>query len=148
MCLTFIICIARSAKGVDRIWKECEIDPKMDEYMAALEAWGKLGQVAKAEAVFDKAYEKWKHLSSRIYSALLNVYIERKFLDKGKELIKRMGNTGRWIGPLTWDALVRFFIGAGDIEKAASILLKASQGNNMRPMFQSCVYYGAVFNSR
>ncbi|CAM8961987.1 unnamed protein product [Rhodiola kirilowii] len=128
------------AKEVARIWKECELHPIMDEYMAAIEAWGKLGQLAKAEAVFEQMYKKWKPLSSRHYSALLNIYVEHKLLDKGKALIKRMGDTGCWIGPLTWDALVRLLLGSGDVDKAASVLQKASQGSRIRPMFQSYMY--------
>nr|XP_023905439.1 uncharacterized protein LOC112017200 [Quercus suber] len=122
---------------VDRIWKECELDPKMNECMAAIEAWGKLGEVEKAEAVFEMMLQKWKKLSSRHYSALLQVYVNHKLLTKGKEFVKRMGDIGSWVGPLTWDALVRLYLGAGDVDKADSILHKAVQKNKVRPLFNT-----------
>ncbi|XP_030966579.1 pentatricopeptide repeat-containing protein At1g80270, mitochondrial-like [Quercus lobata] len=122
---------------VDRIWKECELDPTMNECMAAIEAWGKLGEVEKAEAVFEMMLQKWKKLSSRHYSALLQVYVNHKLLTKGKEFVKQMGDIGSWVGPLTWDALVRLHLGAGDVEKADSILHKAVQKNKVRPLFST-----------
>ena len=122
---------------VDRIWKECELDPTMNECRAAIEAWGKLGEVEKAEAVFEMMLQKWKKLSSRHYSALLQVYVNHKLLTKGKEFVKQMGDIGSWVGPLTWDALVRLHLGAGDVEKADSILHKAVQKNKVRPLFNT-----------
>ncbi|XP_059462784.1 pentatricopeptide repeat-containing protein At1g80270, mitochondrial-like [Corylus avellana] len=125
------------ADDVSRVWKVCETSPRIHECMAAIDAWGKLNKIEEAEAVFDRMSKTWNKLSSRHYSVLLKVYANHKMLAKGKDLVKRMGDSGCRIGPLTWDALVKLYVEAGEVEKADSILLKATQQNQMRPMFSS-----------
>ncbi|XP_057487015.1 pentatricopeptide repeat-containing protein At1g80270, mitochondrial-like [Actinidia eriantha] len=125
------------ADEVGRVWKVCESNPKVDECLAAIESWGKLNKVEEAEAVFDRMSNTWKKLSSKHYTALLKVYANHKLLAKGKNLVKRMGDSGCRIGPFTWDALVKLYVEAGEVEKADSILQKANQQNQMRPMFSS-----------
>ncbi|XWS59001.1 hypothetical protein CRYUN_Cryun08bG0082800 [Craigia yunnanensis] len=58
-------------------------------------------------------------------------------LQKGKDLVKRMADNGCQIGPLTWDALVKLYVDAGEVEKADSILQKAFQQNQVKPLFSS-----------
>ncbi|GFY84716.1 similar to PENTATRICOPEPTIDE REPEAT 596 [Actinidia rufa] len=128
---------AEDADEVGRVWKVCESNPKVDECLAAIESWGKLNKVEEAEAVFDRMSNTWKKLSSKHYTALLKVYANHKLLAKGKNLVKRMGDSGCRIGPFTWDALVKLYVEAGEVEKADSILQKANQQNQMRPMFSS-----------
>ncbi|GFY84711.1 tetratricopeptide repeat (TPR)-like superfamily protein [Actinidia rufa] len=41
------------ADEVERVWKVCKSNPKVDECLAAIESWGKLNKVEEAEAVFD-----------------------------------------------------------------------------------------------
>ncbi|KAJ4845675.1 hypothetical protein Tsubulata_003566 [Turnera subulata] len=122
---------------VKRVWESFEKGPRLYECMAAIEAYGKLGKVDEAEAVFERAVTTFKKLSSRHYSALLKVYANHKMLAKGKDLVKRMGDSGCRVGPLTWDALVRLYVEAGEVEKADSILNKAAQQNQVRPLFNS-----------
>ncbi|KAD1826800.1 hypothetical protein E3N88_42244 [Mikania micrantha] len=45
-----------------------------------------------------------------------------------------MSESGCRLGSLTWDALVKLYIETGEIEKADSILNKASQQLNMKPL--------------
>ncbi|XVF07098.1 hypothetical protein REPUB_Repub06bG0109200 [Reevesia pubescens] len=45
------------ADEVERIWKACESNPRFEEYLAAIEAWGKLSKIEQAEAVFDRMLE-------------------------------------------------------------------------------------------
>ncbi|KAA8517282.1 hypothetical protein F0562_017575 [Nyssa sinensis] len=122
---------------VGRVWKVCESNPWLEESMAAIEAWGKLKKIEEAEAVFDRTLKMWKKLSSRHYTVLLKVYANNKMLAKGKDLVKRMADSGCKIGPFTWDALVKLYVGAGEVEKADSILQKAAQQNQMKPMFST-----------
>ncbi|KAF5938132.1 hypothetical protein HYC85_025638 [Camellia sinensis] len=122
---------------VGRIWKVCESNPKLEECMAAILAWGKLKKIEEAEAVFDRMSKTWKRLSSKHYCTLLKVYADNKMLNKGKDLVKRMVDSGSRIDPLTLDALVRLYVGAGEVEKADSILQKAIQQSQMKPMFGS-----------
>ncbi|OMO77904.1 hypothetical protein CCACVL1_14742 [Corchorus capsularis] len=65
------------------------------------------------------------------------VYSDHKMLQKGKDLVKIMGDTGCVIGPFTWDALIKLYVEAGEVEKADSILQKACQQNQLKPLFVS-----------
>ncbi|XP_022842177.1 pentatricopeptide repeat-containing protein At1g80270, mitochondrial-like [Olea europaea var. sylvestris] len=122
---------------VERIWRVCESNPRLEECTAAIEAWGKLKRIDEAEAVFDKLVKKVKNPSAKHYSVLLKVYAQHKMLAKGKDLVKQMAESGSAIGPLTWDALVKLYIDAGEVEKADSILHKAAEKRRGKPMFSS-----------
>ncbi|WVY98001.1 hypothetical protein V8G54_030152 [Vigna mungo] len=138
LCATLIRLYANLGKAdeVERIWKVCESDPGVDDCLAAVEAWGKLKKIEEAESIFDRASKKWK-LNSKKYSVLLMIYANNNMLKKGKDLIRRMADCGINIGPLAWNALVKLYIQAGEVEKADSILQKAIQRYNMRPMFST-----------
>ena len=136
VCATLLRLYANLGKAdeVERIWKVCESKPRVDDCLAAVEAWGKLEKIEEAEAVFEMASKKWK-LNSKNYSILLKIYANNKMLAKGKDLIKRMADSGLRIGPLTWNALVKLYIQAGEVEKADSVLQKAIQQSQLQPMF-------------
>ncbi|GLT40828.1 hypothetical protein SLA2020_149330 [Shorea laevis] len=125
------------ADEVGRVWKACESKPRVDECLAAIDAWGRLKKIEEAEAVFEKMVEVWKKPSSKYYCALLRVYTSNKMLEKGKDLIKRMADSGCHIGPLTWDALIKLHVEAGEVEKADLILHKAAQQKTAKPLFMS-----------
>uniref|UniRef100_A0A1D1ZJF9 Pentatricopeptide repeat-containing protein At1g80270, mitochondrial n=1 Tax=Anthurium amnicola TaxID=1678845 RepID=A0A1D1ZJF9_9ARAE len=135
--LLFLYAALGKEQDVERIWKVCEASPRLDECLAAIEAWGKLGHVDNAEAVFDKMSKQFKRLSSKYYNSLLKVYANHKLLAKGKELAKQMSDSKCNIGPLTWDALVNLYVQAGEVEKADSILQKATQQNKGKPLYSS-----------
>lgn len=124
------------ADEVERVWKVCEPNPRLEECIAAIEAWGKLKKIQEAEAVFERMSKTWK-VSSKHYTVLLKVYASNKMLAKGKDLVKRMADSGCHIGPITWDSIVKLYVEAGEVEKADSVLTKASQQNHMKPMFSS-----------
>ncbi|KAG6531962.1 hypothetical protein ZIOFF_005799 [Zingiber officinale] len=130
------------AEDVGRIWEICKSSQRLDECLTAIEAWGKLGNVEKAEEVFENMIKVWTKVSAKHYVALLNVYANNKLLSKGKDFAKRMSDDGCHIGPATWDALVKLYVEAGELEKAASILQKASQRTEDKPLFVS---YMTVF---
>lgn len=121
---------------VGRIWNVCETKPHYNECLAAIEAWGKLNKIDEAEQVFEMMVKKWR-LSSKICSILLKVYANHKMLMKGKDIIKRMGDSGCPIGPLTWDALVKLYVQAGEVEKADSVLHKAAYQSQLKPIFST-----------
>lgn len=125
------------ADDVGRVWKVCESNPLIGECIAAIEAYGKLNKIEEAEAVFEKALNKHKKPPSKLFTVLLKVYANYKMVANGKDLVKRMADSGCKIGPLTWDALVKLYVEAGEIEKADSILQKAAQQNHLKPMFSS-----------
>ncbi|XP_074588300.1 pentatricopeptide repeat-containing protein At1g80270, mitochondrial-like isoform X2 [Curcuma longa] len=125
------------ADDVARIWKVRDMmKPFLDECLVAIEAWGKLGQIEKAEEVFEKMIKTWK-FPSKSYVAMLQVYANNKLVDKGKELVNRMSESGCRIDPSTWDALVKLYVEAGEVEKADSILHKAFQQMKLRPLYGS-----------
>ena len=122
------------ADEVERIWKVCESKPRVQDCLAAIEAWGRLKKIEEAEAIFEMMSNKGK-LTARNYEALLKIYIRHKMVNKGKDLIKTMGDSGCMIGPTTWNALVSLYVQAGEVEKADTVLQKALQNNKMKPMF-------------
>ncbi|KAL9237914.1 hypothetical protein vseg_012407 [Gypsophila vaccaria] len=127
-----------NAEDVERIWKINEAKPRQADFFAAMNAFGKLNNIEQAEAIFDKMTKTYKKLNTRHYTVMLKVYAENKMLNKGKDLLKRMGESGCIIGPLAWDALVKLYVDAGEVEKADSVLQKALQQNRqLRPMFSS-----------
>ncbi|XVE84906.1 hypothetical protein DITRI_Ditri17bG0049100 [Diplodiscus trichospermus] len=136
------------ADEVERIWKVCESNPHYEEYLAAIEAWGKLSKIKEAEAVFDRMLTTSKKLPARYYSTLLKVYSNHKMLQKGKDLVKRMADNGCQIGPLTWDALVKLYVEAGEVEKADAILQKACQQNQVKPLFSSFMVVMEQYSKR
>ncbi|KAK7290773.1 hypothetical protein RIF29_05451 [Crotalaria pallida] len=142
VCKVLILLYANLAKAdeVGRIWKLCESDPYFEECLVAIEAWGKLKKIDEAEAVFEMMSKKWK-LSSRYCSVLLKVYADNKMLTKGKDLIKRMTDSGCPIGlsPLTWDALVRLHVQAGEVDKACSVLQIALARSQVKPLFSTYI---------
>ncbi|GLT28024.1 hypothetical protein SLA2020_029820 [Shorea laevis] len=133
------------ADEVGRIWKVCESNPRLDECLAAIDGWGRLKKIEEAEAIFEKMLNVWTKPSSnsKYYSELLKVYSRNKMVEKGKDLVKRMADSGCRIGPSTWDSLVKLYVEAGEVEKADSILQKAAQQNMAKPLFVS---YMTVMN--
>ncbi|KAL2464584.1 Pentatricopeptide repeat-containing protein [Forsythia ovata] len=138
-CRPLLLLYASLGKAgeVERLWKVCESNPRLEECTAAIEAWGKLKKIEEAEAVFDKLVKKVRSPSAKHYSVLLKVYAQHKMMAKGKDLVKQMAESGCAIGPLTWDALVKLYIDAGEVEKADSILHKAAEQKRGKPMFSS-----------
>ncbi|KAL0383442.1 UNVERIFIED_CONTAM: Pentatricopeptide repeat-containing protein, mitochondrial [Sesamum calycinum] len=122
---------------VGRIWKVCEPNPQERECMAAIEAWGQLKRIENAEAAFDKLLEKVKKPTSRHFAALMKVYADNKMSAKGNDLVKRMVDSGCKIEPLAWDAVVKLYVRAGEVEKAVSILKKAIKQKTGKPLLFS-----------
>eukprot|EP01018_Ginkgo_biloba_P036159 Gb_27873 [translate_table: standard] len=124
---------------VERVWKVCESFSNLllNEYVAAIVAWGKLGQIEKAEAIFESMLNSGKKVSAKHYNALLGVYADHKLLLKGKELVKRMSDNGCVIEATTLDALVKLYVKSGELEKADSILFKACNQKQIRPLYRS-----------
>ncbi|KAL0723556.1 hypothetical protein Bca4012_038155 [Brassica carinata] len=129
------------ADEVTRIWKICEANhPFYKESLAAILAFGKINKVKEAEAVFEKSVKMGHRVSSGMYSVLLRVYVDHKMVSEGKDLVKRMLDSGCNIGALTWDALIRLYVEAGEVEKADSSLSKATQLKQIKPLMSSFMY--------
>ncbi|XP_010489847.1 PREDICTED: pentatricopeptide repeat-containing protein At3g15590, mitochondrial-like [Camelina sativa] len=123
--------------NVRRLSKFVDENPRYDNCISAIKAWGKLKEIEEAEAVFERLVKKYNIFPMLPYFALMEIYTENKMLAKGKDLVKRMGNAGIKIGPSTWHALVKLYIKAGEVGKAELILKRATKDNKMRPMFIS-----------
>lgn len=122
---------------VERIWKVCEHNPRLAECVSAIEAWGRLKRIEDAEAVFDKMIKSIKGLSPMYYTPMLNIYTNHNMLDKGKDLVARMEETGHVDFPIVWDALVKLYVRAGEVDKAESILKKALEHKREKPLVTS-----------
>ncbi|XP_010537961.1 PREDICTED: pentatricopeptide repeat-containing protein At1g80270, mitochondrial-like [Tarenaya hassleriana] len=136
------------ADDVERIWKIYDENPRMEDCIAAVEAFGKLKKIKEAEEIFEKALKLRYKVPSRVFWALLSVYVDHKMLSKGKDLVKRMADTGCTVGGLTWDALVRLYVEAGEVEKADSLLNKAAKQRQMKPMMSSFMYIMDEYSKR
>lgn len=121
---------------VGRIWEARASGlPHVDECAAVIEAWGRLNKIENAEATFDKMLETMKKPPQKLFTALLKVYTNHKMLDKGKDLVRRMVDSNCYLGPVSWDALVKFCLAGGEVEKADTILGKAVKEKRGRPLF-------------
>ncbi|KAJ0256712.1 Gamma-tubulin complex component [Hirschfeldia incana] len=125
---------------VRRIWKICESKPRFEESLSAIHAFGKLNKVQEAEEIFEKIIKMDRRASSNTYSVLLRVYVDHKMLSKGKDLVKRMAESGCRIEASTWDALIKLYVEAGEVEKADSLLSKASKQSHTKLMMSSFMY--------
>ncbi|GFP92886.1 pentatricopeptide repeat-containing protein at1g80270 mitochondrial [Phtheirospermum japonicum] len=133
---------AHIGKGgeVDRVWGLCESNPRYEECLSAMEAFGLLGRIEDAESAFKKLTEQHKRPSSRHYAVMIRIYADHKMLEKGEEFYEKMSEVeGLTMGPLANDALVRLYLGAGEVEKADSILEKALQQRKGKPLSGSYV---------
>lgn len=133
---------------VKRIWKICESKPYFEESLAAIQAFGKLNKVQEAEAIFEKIVKMDRRASSSTYSVLLRVYVDHKMLSKGKDLVKRMAESGCRIEATTWDALIKLYVEAGEVEKADSLLDKASKQSHTKLMMNSFMYIMDEYSKR
>ncbi|KAF3522320.1 hypothetical protein F2Q69_00049863, partial [Brassica cretica] len=125
---------------VRRVWKICEPKPRFEESLSAIQAFGKLNKVQEAEEIFEKVIKMDRRVSSNTFSVLLRVYVDHKMLSKGKDLVKRMAESGCRIEASTWDALIRLYVEAGEVEKADSLLSKASKQSHTKLMMSSFMY--------
>lgn len=122
---------------VRRVWAICMPKPTLLESGAAMEAWGKLNDIKEAEAIFNLMMETGYRIPRNTYLVLLKMYVDNKMPNKAKDLVRRMSDSGCDIGPLIWDALVRLYVEAGEVEKADSFLQKAVTKNPQKPMYSS-----------
>ncbi|XP_030519573.1 pentatricopeptide repeat-containing protein At1g80270, mitochondrial-like [Rhodamnia argentea] len=125
------------ADEVRRVWAICMPKPTLLESGAAMEAWGKLNDIKEAEAIFNLMMETGYRIRWNTYLVLLKMYVDNKMPNKAKDLVRRMSDSGCDIGPLIWDALVRLYVEAGEVEKADSFLQRAVTKNPQKPMYSS-----------
>ncbi|KAI3893016.1 hypothetical protein MKX03_000303 [Papaver bracteatum] len=127
------------ADQVETTWKGCEAHGRVDDHLAAISAFGKVGRVEKAEEIFENRIKSEKNFSYKFYTALLNVYVGNKLLAKGEDLVKRRQSASHPIDRFVWDSLVKLYVDAGEVEKADSVLQKAMQQGDkrMNPSYKS-----------
>ncbi|KAF8731864.1 hypothetical protein HU200_015808 [Digitaria exilis] len=124
---------------VKRIWNSYT-EPKLDDFLAAIEAWGKLGCIEQVEETFEALVNTSTKLTSKYLNAMLNVYAEHKLLAKGKEFLERMFLKGCPGSPLTWDAIVKLYVNSGELAKADTFLVNVTEENPDRyPLFRSYI---------
>ncbi|KAL5719592.1 hypothetical protein ACHQM5_012348 [Ranunculus cassubicifolius] len=128
----------RKEDEVARVWEVCDSNPRVRECHAAIQAWGTLGKVEEAEKVFERIEQIWKKLSPSSYFTLLKVYANHKMLCKGKELVKKMADSGLKITPWMWDSLVKLYVDAGELSKADMIIEKAAE-KHAKPLFNTYI---------
>jgi pentatricopeptide repeat protein len=124
---------------VERIWNSYT-NPKLEDFLAAIEAWSKLGRIKQVEETFEALVKTSPKLTSKYFNAMLNVYAKHKLLAKGKEFLERMYLDRCPINPLTWDAIVKLYANSGELAKADSFLANVTEENPDRyPLFGSYI---------
>ncbi|CAN6180519.1 unnamed protein product [Urochloa humidicola] len=124
---------------VERIWNSYTT-PKLEDFLAAIEAWSKLGRIEQVEETFEALVKTSPKLTSKYFNAMLNVYAEHKLLAKGKEFLERMSLEGCPSSPQTWDAIVKLYVNSGELAKADSFLENVTEENPDRyPLFRSYI---------
>ncbi|OEL34165.1 Pentatricopeptide repeat-containing protein, partial [Dichanthelium oligosanthes] len=122
---------------VERIWNLCT-EPKLDDLLAAIEAWGKLGRIEQVEEAFEALVKISPKPTSKYINAMVNVYAENKLLAKGKKFLERMCLDGCPSNPRIWDAIVSLYVNSGELAKADSFLVNLTEENPDRyPLFHS-----------
>uniref|UniRef100_A0A0E0LIK6 Pentacotripeptide-repeat region of PRORP domain-containing protein n=1 Tax=Oryza punctata TaxID=4537 RepID=A0A0E0LIK6_ORYPU len=125
---------------VARIWELCT-EPKLDDFLSAIKAWGELGLIEQAEETFEAMANTPAKLSSMYYNVMLNMYAQNNLLAKGKKFVERMCSDGCPIGPLTWDSLINLYVNSGEVEKADSFLLNVAKENpDRKPLLASYLF--------
>ncbi|GLJ08235.1 hypothetical protein SUGI_0084610 [Cryptomeria japonica] len=125
---------------IERVWNIFESSHTifMSEYIAGIKAWGKLGNIEKAEVIFEKLLNSGKKIKSpRAYKSLLDVYANHNLSLKGMELVERMFSKGITIDPATCDTLVKLFVKSGDTEKAGAFLFEVCRGKQVKPWYKT-----------
>ncbi|XP_057770418.1 pentatricopeptide repeat-containing protein At1g15480, mitochondrial-like [Salvia miltiorrhiza] len=122
---------------VGRIWRACESNPTLGECIVAIKAWGRLKRIKDAEAVFEEMFKILGKPSSKYYAILLNVYADHRMVSEGEDLFRRLRESCTNVRVQAWDALVKLYVGVGDVEKADAILEEAIQHNRRKPNFGS-----------
>ncbi|KAI3887476.1 hypothetical protein MKX03_028041 [Papaver bracteatum] len=110
------------ADQVERIRKLCESDGRVDDDVAG-----------------SKYLKKKVKSSSKGYIALVNVYVDHKLVAKCEDLVKRLTSASLPIDRTLCYSLVKFYVDAWEVEKADSVLQKASQQGDrrMKPSYKS-----------
>lgn len=122
---------------VGRIWNERRSNPDVAECIAATKAWGLLNRIEDAEAAFDELLKILESPSAKPsakhYAIMLTVYANHGMLAKGEDLLRRMTESGVTVQGQAWDAAVKLYLGAGEVEKADAILEQAIRQRRRRP---------------
>lgn len=132
---------------VERIWNICEPNARIQDFLAAIEAWGKLKRVEKAEEVFEKMMKEVKKPLTKMFMPLLTIYANHKMLEKGKALVKRIEEMGCKSGPPVWDALVKLYVGLGDIHRAIDVLEKKGMYTSYAAILRAASGKGDIPNA-
>ncbi|CAL5066395.1 unnamed protein product [Urochloa decumbens] len=124
---------------VERICNSCT-EQKLEDLLAAIVAWGKLGRIEQVEETFEALVKISPKPASKYINAMLNVYAENKLLARGKKFLERMCLKGCPSNPRTWDGIAKLYVNSGELAKADLFLVKVREENPDRyPLFHSYV---------
>jgi pentatricopeptide repeat protein len=125
---------------VNRVWEACRTKPTMEESIAVIKAYAKLGKVEDAESMFFEMFKQYKYVPQKCYNCILSVYAGKKMFKKAKDLVTQMSDQGIRVGALALDILLRLYVEEGNMEKADSMLqnwVKKNQKFQIKPMYHS-----------
>ncbi|KAM0003949.1 putative tetratricopeptide-like helical domain superfamily [Helianthus debilis subsp. tardiflorus] len=86
----------RKPKDLERIWRIVQEQPrvKLKSYVLAIEAFGKIGDVSRAEDLWSELKSKEELKSTEHFNSLISVYCRHGFVSKATGLYKEMEKYG------------------------------------------------------
>ncbi|KNA06965.1 hypothetical protein SOVF_176270 [Spinacia oleracea] len=108
------------AKEVDRIWSIVQGFPhvRSKSYLLAIEAFGRMGQLNRAEQLWDECKPREGMKSTEHYNSMVSVYSRNGFIDKVSGLFKEMNMNGSKPNAITYRHLALGCLKAGLIKEA------------------------------
>lgn len=116
-------------EGVERVWEKIKSVPVVSNrsYITVIEAFGKLGQVEKAEEIFVQMSQEKGLMLTRQFNALLSAYTRQGMLDKAKKLLEDLLAAGRKKNAITYHHIVIGYLKTNQIDKALAALNEAHE---------------------
>jgi pentatricopeptide repeat protein len=128
---------------LERVFRAIEEAQKVTiaDYEAMIRSLGMVGEVDRAEDVFEEMLDKGLGKGVQQYNALLSVYAQSGRIKKGERLLKKIARASLNPNPSTYHELVLMYLKGGEERKAMEILVKAQKmgrtSARSRPLYAS-----------
>ncbi|OVA16375.1 Pentatricopeptide repeat [Macleaya cordata] len=111
-------------KELERIWSVVKELPHVmyKSYVLAIEAFGRIGKVNRAEELWIEMRSTKQLKSSEQFNSIISVYCRHGFIDKASELFKEMEGNGCTPNAITYRHLALGCLKAGLVEEALKTL--------------------------
>ncbi|KAJ7296759.1 hypothetical protein O6H91_04G012500 [Diphasiastrum complanatum] len=106
--------------GVERVWLHVKVYPQRTtaSYVCMIEALGRMGEIERAEKIFQQRKKENKNIRNRLYNALLSGYSRKGLMWKADDLVKEMQGRGLALDSLSYYHLIRGYLNSNEDDKA------------------------------